>query len=247
MLPSRGCGRYAARNDIVRERCVACPLPYSAIGLPVGTLDAVRAAGLSGAQVVRARALVTRGFRETPADGSNRFMYSRFLTPHPNGYDGWAIFADGDMICRADIAQLWAMRDPRYAVRVVKHDYRTRAAVKYLANRNDDYPRRNGSSVILWNCGHPVHRVLTPAFIQQQPGSYLHRFSWIDDALIGERPREWHRLALEYPDNPAACLIHNTLGTPCFRDYADGAMARPWHETWQCLRRGFDHPDDRSS
>jgi len=181
------------------------------------------------------------GYRETHTDGSNRFIYSRFLTPHLNGYEGWAIFADGDMICQADIAELWAMRDPRYAVRVVKHDYRTKASVKYLGNRNEDYPRKNWSSVILWNCGHPANRVLTPAFIQQQPGSYLHRFSWLDDALIGELPREWNWLAIEYPDNPDARLIHFTLGTPCFRDYADGPMASLWHAAWRRLRQGFDH------
>jgi hypothetical protein len=124
---------------------------------------------------------------------------------------------------------------------VVKHDYRTKAAVKYLGNRNEDYPRKNWSSVILWNCSHPANRLLTPSFIQQQPGSFLHRFSWLDDSLIGELPREWNWLAIEYPDNPAACLIHYTLGTPCFRDYADGPMADRWHATWQRLRQGFDH------
>lgn len=33
------------------------------------------------------------------------------------GYKGWAIFA-GDMICNADIAELWKLRDPSKAVMV---------------------------------------------------------------------------------------------------------------------------------
>ncbi len=39
------------------------------------------------------------------SDGSNTFTYSRFLTPYLMNFQGWAIFADGDMICKADIAK----------------------------------------------------------------------------------------------------------------------------------------------
>ena len=169
-------------------------------------------------------------YRETRTDGSNRFIYTRFLTPHLMGFSGWAIFADGDMVCKADIAQLWALRDERMAVQVVQHDYRTRRTTKYLGNRNEDYPRKNWSSVILWNCAHPANRVLTSEFIAQQPGAFLHRFSWLDDAQIGALPLAWNWLAIEYPDASDAKLIHYTLGTPCFREYADSAMADEWTE-----------------
>jgi lipopolysaccharide biosynthesis glycosyltransferase len=43
-------------------------------------------------------------------------------------YSGWAIFADGDMVCQADISELWALRDDSKAVQVVKHDYQTKAS-----------------------------------------------------------------------------------------------------------------------
>ncbi len=185
------------------------------------------------------------GYKETHTDGSNRFIYSRFLTPYLSDYAGWAIFADGDMVCQADIAELWALRDPTKAVQVVKHDYRTKANVKYLGNRNENYPRKNWSSVILWNCAHEAHRVLTPAFVQRMPGSYLHRFSWLDDTLIGELPREWNWLAIEYPDNPQARLVHFTLGTPCFAEYRDREMSPLWHATWDRLREGFDEDPER--
>jgi len=82
------------------------------------------------------------GYSETHQDGSNSFIYSRFLTPSLFDFQGWAIFADGDMICRDDIAKLWALRDESKAVLCVKHDYKTKARDKYLGNKNQDYPRK---------------------------------------------------------------------------------------------------------
>lgn len=178
-------------------------------------------------------------YRETHTDGSNRFIYTRFLTPYLMGFEGWAIFADGDMVCNADIQELWSLRDASRAVQVVQHDYRTRQATKYLGNRNDDYPRKNWSSVILWNCGHPANRVLTPDFVASNSGAFLHRFSWIDDDLIGALPMVWNWLAIEYDDNPAAKLIHYTLGTPCFRDYANSAMSDDWENAHRRSQEGM--------
>jgi lipopolysaccharide biosynthesis glycosyltransferase len=169
-------------------------------------------------------------YKETHTDGSNRFIYSRFLTPYLMDFQGWAIFADGDMVCQTDIKALWDLRDASKALQVVQHDYQTKAHTKYLGNKNENYPRKNWSSLILWNCSHPAHQVLTPAFIQAQKGSFLHRFSWLQDSDIGELPPEWNWLAIEYPDNPSAALVHFTLGTPCFNDYADSPMSTIWHQ-----------------
>ena len=47
-----------------------------------------------------------KGYEEKHQDMSNDFVYSRFLTPYLNNFKGWAIFADGDMICQADIKEL---------------------------------------------------------------------------------------------------------------------------------------------
>ena len=60
------------------------------------------------------------GYTERHKDGSNVFIYTRFLTPYLMDYKGWAIFADGDMVCNADIAELWRLRDPSKVVMVVK-------------------------------------------------------------------------------------------------------------------------------
>jgi lipopolysaccharide biosynthesis glycosyltransferase len=69
-------------------------------------------------------------------------------------FNGWAIFADGDIICKADINDLWSLRDSEKEVLCVKNDYKTKASKKYLGNKNENYPRKNWSSLVLWNCGH---------------------------------------------------------------------------------------------
>lgn len=168
-------------------------------------------------------------YTERHTDGSNQFIYSRFLVPHLMQFADWALFVDGDMLLRADIAGLWALRDPEKAVLCVHHDYMTKAADKYLGARNQDYPRKNWSSVVLWNCGHPANRCLTPEFVEGASGAQLHRFTWLEDSLIGELPREWNWLPDEFGPNPDAKLLHWTLGTPCFHEYATAPMAEEWH------------------
>ena len=187
---------------------------------------------------------ILKDYNETHTDGSNHFIYSRFLVPHLMGYKGWAIFMDGDMILRDDIAKLWELRDETKAVQVVKHDYRTKLAEKYLGAKNENYPRKNWSSVILWNCGHPANAGVTPEFIQNSTGAQVHRFTWLDDSLVGELPLEWNWLDIEYDHNPNAKLVHYTLGTPCFHEFADqGDFSDEWHReriyTEYCLQRNL--------
>lgn len=170
-----------------------------------------------------------KGYEEQHTDGSNHFIYSRFLVPHFMEYKGWALFIDGDMLLRDDIAELWNMRDDSKAVMVVKHDYKTRMPVKYLGAKNEDYPRKNWSSVIMWNCGHEANKNITPELVQNSTGAFLHRFSWLNDELIGELPIEWNWLPDEFDSNNNAKLLHYTLGTPCFLDFATTPMADEWH------------------
>lgn len=181
-------------------------------------------------------------YNEEHTDGSNAFIYSRFLVPYLCDHSGYAIFVDGDMLCTADIAELWALRDPNKAVQVVKHNYETCERVKYLGAPNDDYPRKNWSSVIIWNCNHPANAVLTPAFVAGQTGKYLHRFSWLTDDQVGELPVDWNWLAIEYPElkRHLPKLIHYTLGTPCFRGYHDRDFAKQWYDQ---LRKLLSVPD----
>jgi lipopolysaccharide biosynthesis glycosyltransferase len=168
-------------------------------------------------------------YKETHTDGSNHFIYTRFLVPHLMGFNGWAIFIDGDMIVRDDIIKLWNLKELDKDVMVVKHDYQTRMPVKYLGAKNEDYPRKNWSSVILWNCNSFPNRQLTPEFVQKSSGSFLHRFSWLDNDRMGELPPEWNWLPDEYGINTDAKLLHYTLGTPCFQEFADTPQADEWH------------------
>lgn len=183
---------------------------------------------------------VLNGF-DGQRDGSNEFIYSRFLVPYLQGFQGHAIFADGDMICRADIAELWALRDPYKAVQVVKHDYTTKHPVKYLGAKNQDYPRKNWSSLILWNCGHFTNHKLMPQEVQAMTGAALHRFQWLPDDRIGEIDKAWNHLVIEYPENPEAKILHYTLGTPCFPEYSRCPQSRDWHDA--CSRATEPAPD----
>ena len=186
---------------------------------------------------------VLKDYKETHTDGSNHFIYSRFLVPHLMNYQGWAIFMDGDMLLRDDINKLWELRDESKAVQVVKHQYKTRLTEKYLGAKNEDYPRKNWSSVILWNCGHPANAVVTPEFVQSATGAQVHRFTWLDDSLIGELPIVWNWLPDEFGANSDAKLLHYTLGTPSFHEFATTPMGDEWHKerifTDYCLQRNL--------
>lgn len=172
-----------------------------------------------------------RGYQEKHTDGSNAFVYSRFLVPWLCGFKGWAIFADGDMLMRSDIRDLWMLRDVSKAVQVVPHMYQTRHPVKYLGAPNENYPRKNWSSLILWNCEHPANTALSPQLVQAQDGKFLHRFGWLKNSEIGHLSKGWNWLVEEYDFNPFAQLVHFTLGAPCFEEFQKCDYADEWFKT----------------
>lgn len=166
-------------------------------------------------------------------DGTNAFIYSRFLVPHLMGYKGWAIFVDGcDMVCKGDIAELWALRKDRHAVMVVKHDYRTKHPRKYVGTAmeadNADYPCKNWSSVMLINCAHPGWRDITPEKVATMKGAQLHRFTFLQPDEVGDLPMYWNWLADEYGESRDAKLIHWTAGIPAWPAYTNAPMADDW-------------------
>lgn len=174
-------------------------------------------------------------------DGTNSFTYARFLVPELCGFAGHAIFADAsDMICIGDLAEIWAMRDAS-AVQVVKHDYQTKHPVKYvgteLESANQDYPRKNWSSLILWNCGHWDH-FKNRDRLTSSDGKYLHRFEWLRDDQIGELPKEWNILVGEQEIPRDAKLLHYTLGIPGFAHYANQDGSEYWKSTVRRAMRG---------
>ena len=174
-------------------------------------------------------------YTETHKDGSNAFIYSRFLVPYLCDFKGMALWVDGDMIVRSDIAELlWEFQQDE-AVKVVKHHYQTKHPIKYLGAKNEDYPKKNWSSVMLWNCGHHLNKQLTPRFVMEKDGKYLHRFQWLKypEEQVGKLDETWNWLETEYKYNPDAKLVHHTLGTPCFKNYQNTDYSQEWWETYQ--------------
>lgn len=92
------------------------------------------------------------------------------------------------------------------------------------------YPRKNWSSLVLYNCGHPANRALTPALVNAESGAFLHRFQWLDDALIGALPETWNWLEgwCAEPADGLPKAIHYTRGGPWFKEWQDVAHADLW-------------------
>jgi lipopolysaccharide biosynthesis glycosyltransferase len=172
---------------------------------------------------------------------STDFAFSRFLTPYLSGYEGWSVFTDCDMLVLDDIANLWRLRDERYAVMVVKHDHQPRESVKFLDQPQTAYPKKNWSSVMLFN--NARCRALSPDYVNTASGLELHQFKWLsDEGLIGELPRKWNHLVGYYRPTPGASLVHYTLGGPYFDEYRDCEYADEWRQELQrmlaCTQRG---------
>lgn len=167
---------------------------------------------------------------------STPFSLTRFLVPRLAGYRGWSVYMDCDMLCRADIAELAAEieRQPESAVLVCKHDYVPSTERKFLDQVQTRYARKNWSSLMVFNnarCG-----ALTPGYVNRASGLELHRFAWLDDALIGELPLEWNWLVGEYERNPAAKIVHYTIGGPYFDAYRGCDYADEWFAEFEAMR-----------
>src|SRR5258706_9481039 len=158
---------------------------------------------------------------------STDFSFSRFLTPYLSDYSGWSVFMDCDMLVLDDIAKLYALRDERYAVMVVKHDHVPKEATKFLDQPQTAYQKKNWSSVMLFN--NVKCQALTPDYVNTASGLELHQFKWLqNDDLIGEIPARWNHLVGYDARNSDAALVHFTLGGPYFDEFRDCEYAQKW-------------------
>lgn len=174
--------------------------------------------------------------RARDAKQSNEFSFTRFLVPYLSGYEGFSAFFDCDQLLRTDVAELFriAMGDPSKAVHVVKHDYQPKDEIKYLNTVQYPYPRKNWSSVVVWNCAHPSNRRVTPDFVNSATPMELHRFLWLDDSEIGALDVRWNWLVGEYADPPADVHnVHWTVGGPYFNEYRHADFAEEWFDERQ--------------
>jgi lipopolysaccharide biosynthesis glycosyltransferase len=166
--------------------------------------------------------------RERNTKQSNEFSFTRFLVPYLCNYEGHAIFIDCDQMFRADVSELWNLIEESKSVQVVKHDYTPKTQVKYLGAIQYPYPRKNWSSVMLFNCGHNHCKRLTPEYVNTAHPMALHRFHWTNEDYIGELPIEWNHLVFEYEPNPKAKNVHWTLSGPWFNESWAAEFSGEW-------------------
>ena len=176
--------------------------------------------------------------REVDVLASTEFTFTRFLVPHLAGYEGWALFCDCDFLWQDDIIKLAQLADDRYAVMCVHHDHHPAEEKKMDGRLQTQYTRKNWSSMVLYNCGHPANAVLSPELVNSESGLFLHRFAWLDDALIGAIPETWNWLEgwSTSPGSGFPSAIHFTRGGPWFDDWKHVEYAELWraeYESWQ--------------
>jgi hypothetical protein len=181
-----------------------------------------------------------RGVFDRPRDPkqSTDFSFSRFLVPYLCDYQGWALFADSDVLVQDDVARLWDLRDERYAVQVVQHQHVPSETTKFLGHQQTVYGKKNWSSLILFNCAKCT--ALTPAYVNTASGLDLHQFRWLgDDALIGALPKAWNFLVGYDQEEPGAAPanLHYTHGGPWFAESRRCPLSEAWwKELQQALR-----------
>jgi hypothetical protein len=165
---------------------------------------------------------------------STEFAISRFLVPHLAG-EGWALFADADVMARRNLGELFAQADPDKACMVVKHQPYMTGIRKMDGQIQSAYERKNWSSVVLWNCNHPAVRFLTPEVVNRERGLWLHQFAWLDDEDIGELDPKWNWLVGHSDPDVDPGLVHFTEGVPTMPGYEHCAYSDEWRgelERW---------------
>lgn len=179
-------------------------------------------------------------FYREKQDGSTEFSFSRFLTPYLAGYSGQALFMDCDMLLRGDIYQILDHVDLCHDVFVVKHDYTPKKGKKFLGNHQHVYPKKNWSSVMLFNCWTAPCKRLSVDAVNESSGKYLHQFEWTKDSRVGELPIYFNHLVGEYDEGPDTIIAHFTRGTPCFKGYEDQEFADEWREELERVNYAYN-------
>jgi len=169
---------------------------------------------------------------------SNEFSFTRFLVPYLCNYEGFAVFFDCDMLLRTDITEIFSVLEsqPGKAVYVVKHTYEPRNDVKYLNSVQYKYPRKNWSSVVLWNCSHRMNKQVTPDFVNSSDALGLHRFTWLDNNEIGELDVKWNWLVGEYDSPPKDVKnVHWTVGGHYFNEFKNVDFSNEWRNEFHLM------------
>ena len=172
--------------------------------------------------------------RKKQTNQSTDFAFSRFIVPYLCRYQGWAIFMDCDMLLRTDINKLWMLKDDDYAVMCCKHDYVPNQNAKFRGAKNEPFPKKNWSSMMMLN--NAKCRALTLPYVNEATGLDLHQFKWLEsEKEIGSIPKTWNWLVSEYDYNAKADNVHFTLGGPYFKGYEKSDYANEWFRVYNDL------------
>lgn len=151
--------------------------------------------------------------------------FTRWLVPYLQNYTGWALYMDSDMMVRKDLKDLWDLKNDRKTIMVVKHKNNYKDITKFNNNIQTIYPRKNWSSLMLFNCS--KCRYLSLDYVNSASGLDLHTFKNINKEDIGSLPIQWNYLVgLNKFENPS--IVHWTLGGPWFKDFKDVEYSREW-------------------
>lgn len=180
---------------------------------------------------------------------STEFSHTRFLVPELMHFGGWALFMDCDMIFTSNAAKLFKLADPKYAVMCVKHKHQVVENSKKMDGRlQQNYYRKNWSSFVLWNCGHPANQGITRDVVNTADGSDMHRFFWLKDEEIGELPFSYNYISGVSPllgtyidkngkQKPVLPdVIHYTEGGPWFDNYKNVPFGDLWEIEYRSWR-----------
>ena len=171
-------------------------------------------------------------WRDVDKLASTEFTFTRFLVPALMNYKGWALFCDSDIVFLNSVKELFDLADDKYAVMCVQHEHNPQVGMKMDGRQQLQYPRKNWSSVVLCNCGHPSNQKITVDLINdpETTGKYLHRFAWLKDEEIGSIPHEWNWLVGWYkePQDGKPKALHYTEGGPWFKNYRECEYNKEW-------------------
>jgi hypothetical protein len=161
------------------------------------------------------------------APQSTSFAITRFLTPILC-QQGPALFVDCDVVFREDPRKMLLDVSMAHAVSVVKHGDVYNTGLKMGGAVQQNYHRKNWSSVMLFNCDHPANRRLSLRDVNERPGRDLHAFYWLHDEEIGTLPSWWNWLVDVQTRPPRIGIAHMTLGGPWIDGWQGGSFDSEW-------------------
>lgn len=160
-------------------------------------------------------------YRPRGKHDSSQFSNARFMVPFLQSYKDWAIWMDCDQLCLGDVYELVEIAaddDECRPVYVRQHSYVPSTERKYLDQPQTSYEKKNWSSLMVFNCGHPACGSLSRHYVNSAPGLDLHQFRWCHrfGAGPGELPNNWNYLIGEDEERDERTLqhVHFTIGGP---------------------------------